>query len=118
MRSPDAILNAGMPSSARKWALGRSNVVAKSVIPISRARCTSSNQSFSSNSSASRCSPYVRPKLFSWSYGWSYIARVYSAAVVALLQLDGVRAASLATCNSSIAFISEPWWLWPTSAIT
>ena len=71
VRSPDAILNAGMSSSARKSALGSSNTVPKSVIPSSRENSRSSSHSAAESSSASRCSPYVRPKECSLSYGAS-----------------------------------------------
>ena len=86
--------------------------------PSSRAWCMSSNQSLSESSSASRCSPYVRPKLFSWSYGWSYMARVYSVGLSRFWSLIASAPDSLAARSRSIALISEPWWLCPTSAMT
>ena len=60
----------------------------------------------------------MRPKLFSWSYGWSYIARVYSVRLSRFWSFTASTPHCLAMCRNSIAFISDPWWLWPTSAMT
>jgi hypothetical protein len=57
VRSPEAILNAGIPSSARKSALASSKTVPKSVMPSSFENSRSSSQSDADSSSASRCSP-------------------------------------------------------------
>ena len=43
---------------------------------------------------------------------------MYSAPVVPLLELDRVHAGLLRGTNSSCAFSTEPWWLWPISAMT
>ena len=71
VRSPDAILYAGRSSSSRRSALVSSNAVAKKTSSSSRAQARSSAYASRSSSSASRCSPYVGPKLFSFSYGLS-----------------------------------------------
>ena len=65
--SPEAILYTGTFSSSRKSALGMSNAVAKRSIPSTVVSSCNHWYSYSSNSSASRCSPYVAPKLFSLS---------------------------------------------------
>ena len=90
-RSPEAILNAGQVElreevGARLVERGREEDEAELVGERRAARRTRPR----SSSSASRCSPYVAPKLFSLSYGLSYSARVKRRAVVALLELDRV----------------------------
>ena len=95
MRSPDAILNAGIPSSPRKSALGSSNTVPKSVTPSSRENSRSSSHSAAESSSASRCSPYVRPKRVLVVVRRVVQRTRVQAAVVALLELDRVGPALL-----------------------
>ena len=69
VRSPEAILYAGISSSARNSALLKSNAVEKNVTPSSAAYALSSSYSERPNSSASRWVPYVGPYEFSLSYG-------------------------------------------------
>ena len=61
VRSPEAILYAGMSRSASISALEKSKAVAKKVTPIWAAYAFSSWYSARPNSSASRCWPYVGP---------------------------------------------------------
>ena len=117
-RSPEAILKAGRSRSARKSALASSNAVANIATPSSRQCSRSSNQASAGSSSASRCSPYVAPKLFSLSYGWSKSARVKRRRLSRFWNLTAFTPASAAASTSCFARSSSPWWLWPISAMT
>ena len=70
------------------------------------------------SSSASRCSPYVAPKLFSLSYGASYSSRVKSARLSRFWSLTASTPHSFAAWISAFACSTSPWWLCPISAMT
>jgi hypothetical protein len=60
----------------------------------------------------------VAPKLFSLSYGLSYISRVYSDRLSRFCSFAAATPHSAAAWNSSFAVFRLPWWLCPISAMT
>ena len=119
VRSPEAILYAGMSRSASNSALAKSKAVAKNVTPSwARVRlqllvlgaAELERLAVRAVRRPVAVLVLVRPV--------EELPRV-QAAVVALLELDRVRAAvGAASAKSSLHCSSDPWWLWPISAIT